>query len=176
MSTRADLLAVAEGLAAAAKNAMRIGEHPSSRPGGPPAGAPPSWEHSGARAVEAVAAAKLALEAAALADGMPPDEIAAALDGMREQLAAAQLAPVAKLGPIPFLGYVLDLVSDYVAVLMSRDQFIAAHKRLHDLAEGLERDFTAADSETSRRLAARIHAALEEAAALIDNGRNDGHE
>lgn len=118
--------------------------------------------------IELAQGAKVALEAAALAEGMPADEIAAAVDRLHEQLAAVGLdKAAANLEPAAFLAYLLDLLGDWRALMLSREGFIKAYERLHELGEGLERDFIAGDTETSRRLAARVHSALEEAEQLL---------
>ena len=145
MSTRADLLKAAADAAAAAASTT-----------GPLA----RREHADA--------AKVALEAAALAEGMPPDEIAAALDGMREQLEAAGLGKACReLEPAAFLEYLLGVVGDWRALVASREGYIGAFERLRVLCDGLERDFLAGDTETSRRLAARVRAAVDEADHLL---------
>lgn len=145
MGTRADLVAVAASSAAAAKDA----DGPVAR-----------REHA--------EAAKLALEAAALADDLGPGEITAALNALQEELeAAGVLAESVVLEPIEFLRLTLRAVTTWQREAAEGAAYVQAYVGLRDLCQRLERDFIAGDTETSRRIAARIHTGLDEAAQII---------
>lgn len=147
MSVRDDLVAAAAASATAAKDAT---------------GAASRREHA--------EAAKTALEAAALAEGMPPDEIAAALDQMSELLAGVGLDHAwRQMEPGPFLEAVLTYLAGWRDEAAKVEAIAEAYARLRLLAANLERDFIAGDSETSLRVAARIHSALEDTDQLLGN-------
>lgn len=166
MGTHADLLAAAGTLAAAARGAgeggaellpARDGVH-----GGVQAGPNP------AKAAEYALAAKAALEAAALAESIGPGEIAEVLSQIQAELDAVGLFPEAMtLAPVDLLKLALEQVQGWQAEALAGRRLIEAYGSLRGTLERMERDFTAADTETSRRQAARIHIALEEAQNLV---------
>lgn len=140
-ATHADLLASAEASAAAAREA----EGPVVR-----------REHA--------EAAKTALEAAALAQNVGPGEIDKALGEIQAELEeAGVLAESMELAPAEFLKATFVAVRHWRQEAAAVNALIAAHDGLRAFLLRLERDFVAGDSETSRRIAARIHTALEEA-------------
>jgi hypothetical protein len=155
MSTRADLLAVAEGLAAEAKAMLApqpsgIGElHYGPDP---------------AKASELAGSAKVALEAAALAQDIAPAEHTAALKSI---LYAFGIDWDEAHDPTELAAMAVEHLKRCAKVWKQ----VAAHKDAHDVlrdfAAAMERDWLAADSEASRRLAARARAALDEAAQLL---------
>jgi hypothetical protein len=115
--------------------------------------------------------AKVALEAASLAQNIGPGEIDRALGELQNELAAAGLLAVSmEMEPADFLREVLRAVVGWRERADDMDATVRAYMRLVDLCDGLERDFTAGDSPVSRRIAARIHTALEDAAAMARGG------
>jgi len=158
--TQADLLAVAEALAAQAVVAV----------------CPPSPTHDDAprlpsdhdAAAKYAAAAKVALEAAALVETIRPGEIAQALSAIQDVLEdAGVLVESVELEPAEFLAKTFESVSHWRREAATVEGMAAAYGRLRELCVVLERDFTAGDTETSRRLAARVHTALEEAHGFV---------
>lgn len=145
MGTRADLLKAAEE---AASRAIKEDA---------------SWKE---REFE-VRTAKVALEAAALVDDVGPGEISQALGALADEIAEAGLIEAALEAPVDYLRYTLVVMRHWRERADELVAYQTAYSRVATLAATLERDFTAADTETSRRLAARIHAALEECAALL---------
>lgn len=153
MSTRSDLLAVAEGLAAEARRMFDPDEEDGHLAG----------------AARLAAAAKTALEAAALAQD---DDTSAVVAAMTEVLADAGLDTAGMDDPAKVLARVLDacrgLQKTAQGLTDLADRQALAYGWLRDFAATMERDWLAADSDASRRLAARARAALDEAAQLVE--------
>jgi len=153
MATRADLLAAAERSAAAA-----IAD-----------GA--DWQ---VRESE-IRNAKTALEAAALVQNIGPGEIEVALGKIQAELeGAGVLAESMELEPAEFLKRTLAAVVHWRNQVEVGRGIAFGYGALRTLLELLERDFTAADTETSRRIAARIHRGLEEADQKINKTTEGG--
>jgi hypothetical protein len=162
---RSDLLAVGEWFAADARATLD-------------STSPRSTLHSGrlGRAVMAVEGAKAALEAATLVDLEPPP-IVAALDRLVARLGAVEVEDALVLGdPVAAIDAAADLVAHMQVEVATGAAVQHGYVALRDLALGLERDFTAADSETSRRLAARIHEGLAGAKEAIRVARTAQEE
>lgn len=153
MGAHTDLIAAADKLAAEARQvAEDTGGH-AARP---------------QRVGEFAAAAKTALEAASLTQTVGPGELAEALGAIQDELeAAGVLVESIELEPAAFLRLTFESVQHWRREATAAQGLAHAFERLRDLAAGLERDFTAADTETSRRIAARIHTALEDAGQLL---------
>lgn len=145
MGAQADLVAAASASAAAAKDA----DGPVAR-----------REHA--------EAAKVALEAARLAEDVGPGEIAAALNDLQAELEAADLlAESLELEPAEVLKVILDAVATWRRAARMAQGYADGYVLLEALLQGLERDFIAGDTDTSRRIAARIKTALDDAANTI---------
>jgi hypothetical protein len=156
MPTRDDLLAVAADQAANAR----------------------AHKADAASAHAYAAAAKVALEAAALAEDMPPGEIAKALDDIQELLAEAGVLDEAlELGPAEFLKRTFRALLAWRKQALMAQGYVVAYEGVSALLDGLERDFTTGGTETSLRIAARIRAALDDATATLkESGVIDGEE
>lgn len=113
-------------------------------------------------------AAKTALEAAHLAHDIPPDEIAQALDQMTSLLSGVGLDHQwRQMEPGQFLEVMVTHLAHWHDQAGQVQAIAAAYSRLRTLADGLERDFDAGATETSLRLAARVHVAIEEAERML---------
>jgi hypothetical protein len=153
VSTRTDLLTAAEQAAAAA-----IAEDAN-------------YKVRGSETLNA----KTALEAAALAQDIGPGEFAEALGLIQEQLEeAGVLAESMEMEPADFLRRTLAAVVHWRREAIVAEQVTLAYGALRGLVEGLERDFIAGDSETSRRIAARIRATLDDVDQTINNTTEQG--
>lgn len=148
MSAYNDLMAIAAGLASAARQALDV---------------------DAARAASLAGSAKTALEAANLAQNVGPGQIDAALGAIQAELEeAGMLSEAMQFEPEEFLKHVLRVVITWRQEVVAAAGFEHAYETLKALCAGLERDFTVADTETSRRIAARIHTAREEAEQLAN--------
>ena len=108
-------------------------------------------------------AAKHALEAAALAQNTTPAQIDAALEGLQEQIEAVDLLPAAlSLEPGEFLEHVLRVVKELAGEADKLSAMEYGYRRYHEVLTTLWGDFTAAGTETSMRLAARIQSAFDD--------------
>jgi hypothetical protein len=159
--TRDDLLAAAAALASQARKAAAF--RPATVDGGEP------WLDTQAASGFA-AAAKVALEAAALAENTTAGEIDQVLGHLHAELADVDLlAESLTLEPVEFLRAVLGALRDGRGQSERAHQLAGAYSHLRNTLTRLEDDFTAADSEVSRRLATRIHMALATADQSINH-------
>lgn len=111
--------------------------------------------------------AKMALEAAALAETTGAPEVEQALAEISAEIteAGGRVGPDA--APVDVLRGMLAAVTEWRRRHDDLLVYQTAYGRIAVLAAGLERDFTAAGTDTSQRIAARIHVALEECAELL---------
>ena len=153
MTTQTDLLAVAQSLAAEARRDLE----------GRPTGIGEIESVSTKRAAELAAAAKTALEAAALAQDIGPGEIEQALDQIKQELVDGEVLTTAAfdLPPAEFLRKTFDAVEHWRREAETADRAFRAYLGMRGLAQNLERDFIAGDTAISRRLAARIRTQLD---------------
>lgn len=157
MGARADLLAAAAGLAENARSAAASGEHTA-----------PDFT----RAAQMATAAKTALEAAALAENTGSGQIDEALSHIQDLLEeAGVLAESMELSTAEFLDRTFRALLAWRGEALSAQGYEVGYDMLRDLVEGLERDWVAADSDVSRRLAGRARARLDEATAVINHGK-----
>jgi hypothetical protein len=125
------------------------------------------------QAVSLSQGAKAALEAAALVDAEPAPIIAALhkltakLDenGIADALVLEDLTEIS--GPAEALEHVGELLVAANSQVKVGHASIYAYNLLHTLLDGLLIDFRSADSETSRRIAARIESGLDAAHSAI---------
>lgn len=153
MKARADLLHVAEALATRARSHVAMSPAPD-------------------RAIEEAArcaqGAKAALEAAALVDAEPAP-IVAALERLTVRLGLVDVDAILNVsGPAEAIEATADVLEH-----MQREVAIGAavqhgYIALRELAQGLERDFSASETDTAQRIAARIHQGLEVAEQAIE--------
>lgn len=159
MGAREDLLAVGAALAGTARGAADDGK-------------PISYEAT--RIASLAHGARAALEAAALVDADPAPIIAATerlhakLEALGEQ---AGLDVAAQFGAAEAIDAVCDVVEHLVREVRTGAAVAHGYRDLRDVLERLERDFTAAETETATRIAARIHAGLEQAEESISNAQ-----
>lgn len=153
MSARADLLATADGLAAAAKRT--VGDGTST---------------TGADVAAGLAtAAKAALEAAALADRLPVGAVEQALDSIQDLLGeAGVLDESIDREPAEFLDRTYRALIAWRKEAMEAQGHVVAYEALRTLLEALERDFRVADTAISSRIATRIRGALDDATITIN--------
>jgi len=158
MSAREDLLKVAEALADRASGMVGV-----NAPG----------QHT--EAAELARGAKAALEAAALVD-LEPAPIIAALErlGTHIQDAGTVEAILAVGGTADAIDHVAEQLVHYQREIEIGAAVQHGYIRLRDLAATLLRDFASADTDTARRIAARIETALDEAEEAIENAKGDG--
>lgn len=149
MGLREDLMAAA-GLAAA--DAATEGASPVDR-------------ERGARL------AKVALEAAALVEDIRPGEIRELLDVVARELVDAGVIGVEvtllDITPAELLAELVAAMKAWRTEVVNLGNYARAFERLHDLAAGLERDFIAGATDTSLRIASRIHTVIEEVEGIV---------
>jgi hypothetical protein len=159
MGVREDLLAAAGALAERASAAALSGR-------------PITYESI--RIAHLVEGSRAALEAAGLVDA-DPAPIIAATERLHERLealgAAAGLDVAAQFGAAEAIDAVTDVVEHLTREIRTGAAVATGYRGLRDLLEGLERDFSAAETETASRIAARIHTGLEEAEESISNAQ-----
>jgi hypothetical protein len=157
MGTRADLLKVAEWMASSAANNAQGGGIDN--------------------ATELVTSAKTALEAAALAENTSAGAIDQALGGIQDLLVeAGVLTESMEMDTTEFMQHTFRALVAWRNETLAAQGYEVGYDLLRDLLEGLERDFIAGDSDVSRRLAARIRARLDDATAVINQGKQRGAE
>lgn len=159
MGARDDLMAVGAELAARARAQAD-------------SGAPIAYET--VRMAGLAEGARAALQAAALVDAEPAPIIAATerLHAKLEELGThAGLDVAASFGAAEAIDAVTDVVEVLTREIRAGAAVVRGYGRLHQLAQDLQRDFTAAKSETATRIAARIATGLEEADDLIRKAR-----
>lgn len=168
MGAREDLQAVAERLAVQA----RVYVDPPK-----PKGAQPPMPANHSAAASLAHGAKAALEAARLVDAEPAPIIAASerLVANLELLGVESgIEIAAQFGAAEAIDAVTELVGDLIGVARRNVALQTAYQELDELTERLQVDFEAAGSETSTRIAARIHSAREAARTAMKNTRTGG--
>jgi hypothetical protein len=156
MSARDDLLVAASVIASRARSFAENGT--------------PVADGDVREAATLVHGAKAALEAAALVDAEPAPIIAAALrlsDRLTELGVEADIEVAAQLGAAEAIDAVTDLVGGMVAVARRASGAQGAYRRLETLCERLEAEFSEAGTETAKRIAGRLHTALEDAQQAV---------
>lgn len=111
--------------------------------------------------------AKAALEAAALVDAEPAP-IVAALERLDQRVDIGALAALEVGGPAAAIDAATDLIDELRHASRVNAAAAQAYTDLRSLLLNLQQTFTSAQSETSLRLAARIHLALEETQRALD--------
>jgi hypothetical protein len=162
MSAREDLLLVAEALAHRARSHVEL---------------TPAPDRAITEAAEAARGAKAAFEAAALVDAEPAPIIAAAFrlsDRLTELGVEADIEVAAQLGAAEAIDAVTELVGGMVAVARRASGTQGAYRRLQTLCERLEAEFSEAGTETSKRIAGRLHTALEDAQQAVQAASRRG--
>ena len=163
-NTRTDLLATAEGLAAAARLELDPdhGSEPREAPSGPE------------RAARFASAAKVALEAARLAENTTAGDIDQALDSMHDLLIEAGVLDKAiELEPSEFLRQAFAGMLAWRAEVVSVQGFTVGYDLLRTHLERLERDFVAGGTDTSTRIAGRIRTTLDDATEIVNRGKQE---
>jgi hypothetical protein len=165
MKARADLRHVAEGLAASARAAVDVASDTQDD----------TQAHQTCLAASQYAeGARAALEAAALVD-VDPAPIIAGIEALTTRLGLAGLDQVLIAeGPGEALQATADMIEHYQREVAVGAAVQHGYIALRALLEGLERDFNAGGSEISLRIAARIHAGLEDAENAIKEAKQGG--
>jgi hypothetical protein len=163
MGAREDLLLVAEALAHRARSHVEL---------------TPAPDRAITEAAEAAHGARAALEAAQLVDAEPAPIIAAAFrlsDRLTELGVEADIEVAAQLGAAEAIDAVTELVAGMVVVARRASAAQGAYRRLQTLCERLEAEFSEAQTETAKRIAGRLHTALDEAEqAMTSATRQEG--
>jgi hypothetical protein len=161
MRARADLLHVADALAKEARALAGDCGHDNGR--------------GVRRAAQMAHGAKAALEAAALVD-VDPAPVIAALERFVERVgqdAAAVQGDLYMSEPAVAIDRATELVEHYRREVRVGAAVQHGYLALRDLLGGLLRDFSAAETETARRIAARINTGLESAAEAIEQAKRE---
>lgn len=163
MPARTDLLAVGDALAARARGMVDDGSAELVQIG-----------HVHFASIADIAqGARAAFEAAALVD-VDPAPVTAALERFAVALDHAEVQAALEVsGPAEAIDVVVDLVRHYRREVAIGAALQLGFLRLETLAETLLRDFTVGDTDTSRRIAARIDTALSEAHESIENAKKE---
>lgn len=170
MPTKADLLFAAEALASNARLQL---DPPKVINGKPTDAVMPNP----GRAAEHVAAAKVALEAAALASNTSTSDIDQALEGMQDLLAEAGVMDKAtQMEPDEFLQQAFEAMLAWRRQVLAAQGFEVGYDMLRELLEDMESDFNAAGTATAARLAARIRGRLDEATEILGRARALGSD
>lgn len=164
MSARTDLVATADGLAARAREALAV---EPARPGEPHlVGGDP------VKAGALAAAAKTALEAAALAE-IDPAPIIAALERLEHRVQIGTFETLEIEGVAGAVDAAALALEHYMREVTVGVAVQHGYVQLRSLLQDLARDFDAAASHTSIRIAARIHTGLEDAENAIANAKRE---
>lgn len=158
MQARADLLHVAQALAAEARSTIDD-EHGNGR--------------GARRATQLAHGAREALEAAALVDA-DPAPLVKALERFGERLDALYVNDWLRPDdPTEALDDVASFVEDWQREVQVGVAVQHGYLALRELLEGLLRDFDAADTDTARRIATRIHTGLDSASEAIEAAKRE---
>lgn len=163
MKARADLLHVAEVLAGEARKTID-GAHEGHA------------ERPARRATQLVHGANAALEAAARVDADPAPLIAAIEDFHRRVNSADVEVSLLVGGPEAALDVIAGLVEHYRQEVAIGAAVQHGYVALRGFLANLVQDFDAADTDTARRIASRIHNALDTADQAVELAKQQGQE